>query len=117
MLIEARQLGGYVGGWVLDADGTRGWVAVQKAYPEGELYFPGSPILVIDAPFAGAVGRHAEEPGHQAPEVDGGVYLSHGPVQPGTLCTAHVVSATEYDLLAEAEPSAPVSATPSRRPR
>jgi ribosomal protein S12 methylthiotransferase len=47
------------------------------------------------------VGRHAG----QAPEVDGVVYLSHGPVQPGTLCTAHVVSATDYDLLAEAEPN------------
>jgi ribosomal protein S12 methylthiotransferase len=48
------------------------------------------------------VGRHAG----QAPEVDGGVYLSHGPVQPGTLCTARVVSATEYDLLAEVQASA-----------
>ena len=47
------------------------------------------------------VGRHAG----QAPEVDGVVYLSHGPVQPGTLCTARVVSATEYDLLAEAQPN------------
>jgi ribosomal protein S12 methylthiotransferase len=47
------------------------------------------------------VGRHAG----QAPEVDGVVYLSHGPVQPGSLCTAHVVSATDYDLLAEAEPN------------
>jgi ribosomal protein S12 methylthiotransferase len=55
------------------------------------------------------IGRHAG----QAPEVDGVVYLSHGPVQPGTLCTAHVVSATDYDLLAEAEPSA---APATRRP-
>ncbi len=47
------------------------------------------------------VGRHAG----QAPEVDGAVYLSHGPVQPGTLCTAKVVSVTEYDLLAEAYPN------------
>jgi ribosomal protein S12 methylthiotransferase len=45
------------------------------------------------------VGRHAG----QAPEVDGCVYLSHGPVQPGTLCTAQVTSATEYDLLAEVQ--------------
>jgi ribosomal protein S12 methylthiotransferase len=43
------------------------------------------------------VGRHAG----QAPEVDGCVYLSHGPVQPGTMCRARVESATEYDLLAE----------------
>jgi ribosomal protein S12 methylthiotransferase len=49
------------------------------------------------------VGRHAG----QAPEVDGVVYLSHGPVEPGTLCKARVVSATDYDLLAEAQPTAP----------
>jgi ribosomal protein S12 methylthiotransferase len=54
------------------------------------------------------VGRHAG----QAPEVDGSVYLSHGPVQPGTFCMAQVVSATEYDLLAEAEPNE----TPSNQP-
>jgi ribosomal protein S12 methylthiotransferase len=47
------------------------------------------------------IGRHAG----QAPDVDGMVYLSHGPVQPGSFCTAHVVSATDYDLLAEAEPN------------
>jgi ribosomal protein S12 methylthiotransferase len=47
------------------------------------------------------IGRHAG----QAPEVDGVVYLSHGPVQPGTFCRARVVSAMDYDLLAEAEPS------------
>jgi hypothetical protein len=35
------------------------------------------------------------------------VYLSHGPVQPGSFCTAHVASATDYDLLAEAEPNEP----------
>jgi ribosomal protein S12 methylthiotransferase len=45
------------------------------------------------------VGRHSG----QAPEVDGMVYLSHGPVRPGSFCFAKVVSATEYDLLAEAE--------------
>ena len=54
------------------------------------------------------IGRHAG----QAPEVDGVVYLSHGPVQPGTFCTAHVVSATDYDLLAEAEPSEALPARP-----
>jgi ribosomal protein S12 methylthiotransferase len=47
------------------------------------------------------IGRHAG----QAPEVDGVVYLSHGPVQPGSFCSARVVSATDYDLLAEAEPN------------
>jgi len=53
------------------------------------------------------IGRHAG----QAPEVDGVVYLSHGPVQPGSFCTAHVVSATDYDLLAEAEPNEPEDVT------
>jgi ribosomal protein S12 methylthiotransferase len=56
------------------------------------------------------IGRHAG----QAPEVDGVVYLSHGPVQPGSFCTAHVVSATDYDLLAEAEPT---QAPAARRPK
>ena len=55
------------------------------------------------------IGRHAG----QAPDVDGVVYLSHGPVQPGTFCSAHVVSATDYDLLAEAEPND----APSLQPR
>jgi ribosomal protein S12 methylthiotransferase len=60
------------------------------------------------------VGRHAG----QAPDVDGIVYLSHGPVQPGTFCMANVVSSTEYDLLAEAEPNdtrAPSARGPSPR--
>jgi ribosomal protein S12 methylthiotransferase len=47
------------------------------------------------------VGRHAG----QAPDVDGVVYLSHGPVQPGTFCTATVASVLDYDLLAEAQPN------------
>jgi ribosomal protein S12 methylthiotransferase len=60
------------------------------------------------------IGRHAG----QAPEVDGMVYLSHGPVQPGSFCTAHVVSATDYDLLAEAEPNdGAVRPAQSRAPR
>jgi ribosomal protein S12 methylthiotransferase len=42
-------------------------------------------------------GRH---PG-QAPEIDGTVFLSGGPVQPGDLCRARVTSATDYDLVAE----------------
>ncbi|MGZ5429704.1 MAG: 30S ribosomal protein S12 methylthiotransferase RimO, partial [Thermoanaerobaculia bacterium] len=59
------------------------------------------------------IGRHAG----QAPDVDGMVYLSHGPVQPGSFCTAHVVSATDYDLLAEAEPNEAERREPSRAPR
>jgi len=42
-------------------------------------------------------GRHAG----QAPEIDGSVYLSGGPVQPGDLCRARVTSASDYDLVAE----------------
>jgi ribosomal protein S12 methylthiotransferase len=42
-------------------------------------------------------GRH---PG-QAPEIDGSVYLSGGPVAPGDLCRARVTSASDYDLVAE----------------
>lgn len=57
------------------------------------------------------VGRHAG----QAPDVDGIVYLSHGPVQPGTFCMASVVSSTEYDLLAEAEPSEAPERSPKGR--
>jgi ribosomal protein S12 methylthiotransferase len=42
-------------------------------------------------------GRH---PG-QAPEIDGTVFLSGGPVEPGDLCRARVTSAADYDLVAE----------------
>jgi ribosomal protein S12 methylthiotransferase len=42
-------------------------------------------------------GRHAG----QAPEIDGAVYLSGGPVKPGDLCRARVTSAGDYDLVAE----------------
>ncbi len=42
-------------------------------------------------------GRHAG----QAPEIDGSVYLSGGPVQPGDVCRARVTSASDYDLVAE----------------
>jgi ribosomal protein S12 methylthiotransferase len=55
------------------------------------------------------VGRH---PG-QAPEIDGCVYLSGGPVQPGQLCRARVIEAIDYDLHAEVcESDAPVHDTP-----
>jgi ribosomal protein S12 methylthiotransferase len=42
-------------------------------------------------------GRH---PG-QAPEIDGAVYLSGGPVKPGDLCHVRVTGATDYDLVAD----------------
>lgn len=57
------------------------------------------------------VGRHAG----QAPEVDGQVFLSQGAVSPGTICQARVVSATDFDLLAEVDESAP-SEGQRRRP-
>jgi ribosomal protein S12 methylthiotransferase len=47
------------------------------------------------------VGRHAG----QAPDIDGQVYLSGGPVFPGQLVTAHVVESTDYDLHAEVDES------------
>jgi ribosomal protein S12 methylthiotransferase len=43
-------------------------------------------------------GRHAG----QAPEIDGTVFLSGGPVLPGELRRALVTQATDYDLVAEA---------------
>ncbi len=43
------------------------------------------------------VGRHAG----QAPEIDGCVYLSGGPVYPGKLVKAEVTRATDYDLVAD----------------
>jgi ribosomal protein S12 methylthiotransferase len=43
------------------------------------------------------VGRHRG----QAPEIDGSVYLSGGPVQPGELRRAVVTQASDYDLVAD----------------
>ena len=78
--------------------GQRLQVLVEGASEESELVM---------------VGRHAG----QAPDVDGVVYLSHGPVAPGTFCFAKVVSATDYDLLAEAEPAPePSEAATAARP-
>lgn len=37
-LVEASRLGGYPGGWVLSPDGSKGWVAVNKAFPDAELW-------------------------------------------------------------------------------
>jgi ribosomal protein S12 methylthiotransferase len=54
-------------------------------------------------------GRHAG----QAPEIDGVVYLSGGPVLPGELRSARVTQATDYDLLAEALD--PIELEPARR--
>ncbi|NRA35431.1 MAG: 30S ribosomal protein S12 methylthiotransferase RimO [Polyangiaceae bacterium] len=44
-------------------------------------------------------GRHAG----QAPDIDGCVYLSGGPVSPGTMVHATISDATDYDLLGEVE--------------
>ena len=43
------------------------------------------------------MGRHAG----QAPEIDGCVFLSGGPVQPGELHKATITQASEYDLVGE----------------
>ncbi len=37
-IAQAAQLGGYVSGWTFSADGTRGWAAVNKAFPMSELH-------------------------------------------------------------------------------
>jgi ribosomal protein S12 methylthiotransferase len=42
-------------------------------------------------------GRHAG----QAPDIDGIVFLGGEPVLPGDLCRAHVVDASDYDLVAD----------------
>lgn len=52
------------------------------------------------------IGRHAG----QAPEIDGCVYLSGGPVAAGELWRSRVLGATDYDLHAEA--LAPLSPLP-----
>jgi ribosomal protein S12 methylthiotransferase len=58
------------------------------------------------------VGRHAG----QAPDIDGCVYLSGEPVQPGTMCRALITQATDYDLLGEvSDPSASLNAAPIAR--
>jgi ribosomal protein S12 methylthiotransferase len=56
------------------------------------------------------MGRHAG----QAPEIDGCVYLSGGPVLPGELRRATVTQAAEYDLVAEVAEDA--AALESARP-
>jgi ribosomal protein S12 methylthiotransferase len=43
------------------------------------------------------IGRHRG----QAPEIDGSVYLSGGPVAPGEMHHVHITKATDYDLLGE----------------
>lgn len=43
------------------------------------------------------VGRHAG----QAPEIDGAVYLSGGPVLPGQFCRVRISQASDYDLVGE----------------
>jgi ribosomal protein S12 methylthiotransferase len=57
--------------------------------------------VLVEGPSADSelvlVGRHAG----QAPDIDGSVYLSGGPVEPGTLRRVQVTQATDYDLLGE----------------
>ncbi len=60
------------------------------------------------------VGRH---PG-QAPDIDGQVYLSGGPVLPGDLCRVTITQAGDYDLVGEVHEDGieslpqPIAATP-----
>jgi len=49
------------------------------------------------------VGRHKG----QAPEIDGGVFLSGGECQPGSLVDVVITQATDYDLLGEVDESVP----------
>ena len=57
------------------------------------------------------VGRHSG----QAPEIDGSVFLSGGPVQPGELRRAVVTQARDYDLVAEVgEDDAPLASRTAR---
>jgi nicotinate phosphoribosyltransferase len=57
---DGGQLDYLAGRGVIDA-ATRDWLAGYRfsgdvvGYPEGELYFPGSPVLTVRAPFAEAV--------------------------------------------------------------
>ena len=64
--------------------GRRLQVLVEGTSEESELVF---------------VGRHRG----QAPEIDGCVYLSGGPVTPGTLVDVEITQVTDYDLLGEVE--------------
>ena len=56
------------------------------------------------------VGRH---PG-QAPEIDGSVYLSGGPVLPGELRRAIVTQASDYDLVADVIDEPPLASRNGR---
>lgn len=67
--------------------GTRLEVLVEGPSEESELVL---------------VGRHRG----QAPEIDGCVYLSGGPADPGTIVEVTVSQATDYDLLGELEEDA-----------
>jgi ribosomal protein S12 methylthiotransferase len=73
--------------------------------------------ILVEGPSAESelvmVGRHAG----QAPDIDGCVYLSGEPVQPGTMCRARITQATDYDLLGEVDdPSIADRARVSRLP-
>lgn len=64
------------------------------------------------------VGRHAG----QAPEIDGSVFISGGPVYPGEIYRAKVTQITDYDILAEvnedSEPLArPANHTAEQKPK
>ncbi len=59
-------------------------------------------------------GRHAG----QAPDIDGVVYLSGGPAEPGTMVTVTVTQSADYDLVGEVlwdEDAPPPTPPPARR--
>jgi ribosomal protein S12 methylthiotransferase len=56
------------------------------------------------------VGRHAG----QAPEIDGSVFLSGGEVRPGEIRRAHIVQASDYDLVGEVDEQEPLVAAAAR---
>jgi len=59
------------------------------------------------------MGRHAG----QAPEIDGCVYISGGPVLPGDFCRVRVSQASDYDLVGEVIESESQEETASRPER
>jgi ribosomal protein S12 methylthiotransferase len=59
------------------------------------------------------VGRHAG----QAPEIDGSVFLSGGEVRPGEIRRAHIVQASDYDLVGEVDEGEPLVAAAAHAER
>jgi ribosomal protein S12 methylthiotransferase len=99
---ESHDQGGHVSARI-SAARARQLMAIQRAISRHKnRALVGLDVeVLVEGPSAQSdlvfVGRH---PG-QAPEVDGCVYLSGGPAQPGRLQRARVTHARDYDLVAE----------------